>query len=364
MIDKSFVGGGQTNVRNLLQGLQQLDVDLHLSCRDGGPLVEWVRALGVPVHPVPFDKNFRPGPARAVARIVHEQRIDLVHAHGLVATFYCMLARILFGMRAPILYHQHGFHHRNYGAATVGLRKRIERWVCRRVECVIAASSDDRDLLIAGGYAPDEKIVILKYGIPEPIPTAEQTERVRAAIPFIGSAPLVGIVSRLHIQKGIDVFLRAVVRIHEAAPATRFAVVGTGEIEAEMHALKHSLGLDDVLVFTGTLPSIACHPFFDVAVMSSRWEGLPITLLEYMASRRAIVITRIPGCLEAVGPDAAAIVPVDDPEALAAAILRLLQDPALASKRGEAARRRFEASFTLPVVAAQYLDLYREVLAR
>lgn len=364
MIDKSFVGGGQTNLRNLLQGLQDFDVELQLCCRDGGPLVDWVRALGVPVHPVPFDKRFRPGPARAVARIVREQRIDLVHAHGLVATFYCLLARIVFGMRARLLYHQHGFHHRNYGAATVGLRKGIERWACHRVERVIAASADDRDLLIAGGYAPNEKIVILKYGIPEPMPTAEQTALVRAAIPFIGKAPLVGIVSRLHIQKGIEVFLRAVLRVRETAPATRFAVVGTGEIEAEMHALAHTLGLDDVLVFTGTLPSIACHPFFDVAVMSSRWEGLPITLLEYMASRRAIVITRIPGCLEAVGPDAAEIVPVDDPEALAAAILRLLQDPALARERSEAARRRFEASFTLPVVAAQYFDLYREVLAR
>lgn len=364
VIDKSFVGGGQTNLRNLLEGLQQLDVGLHLCCRDGGPLVEWVRALGVPVYPVPFDKNFRPGPARAVARVAREQRVDLVHAHGLVATFYCMLARIFFGMRVPLLYHQHGFHHRNYGPMTVWLRKAIERWVCRRVECVIAASSDDSDLLIAGGYARSERIAILKYGIPEPAPTAEQSALVRSRIPFVGSAPLVGIVSRLHIQKGIDVFLRAVVLIRAAAPEARFAVVGTGEIEAEMHALAHELGLDDVLVFTGTLPSVACHPFFDVAVMSSRWEGLPITLLEYMATRRAIVITRIPGCLEAVGPDEAEIVPVDDPEALAAAILRLLQDPALAQQRGEAARRRFEASFTLPVVAAQYRELYREVLAR
>ena len=364
VIDKSFVGGGQTNVRNLLEGLQKLGVELHLACRDGGPLVDWVRALGIPVHPVPFDKNFRPGPARAVARIASRERASLVHSHGLVATFYCVLARTFFGLHVPILYHQHGFHHRNYGPATVSLRKWAERWVCRRVERVIASSRDDREKLVAEGYATPERVLLLHNGIPEPIPTAEESALARAAIPFAGKAPIVGIVSRLHIQKGIDTFLRAAVRVHEAMPETRFVVVGSGEIEAEMHELARELGLGGVLVFTGSLPSRACYSFFDVAVMSSRWEGLPITLLEYMAARRPIAITEVGGCLEAVGPEQAEIVAVDDPEALADAILRLLRNPDLARRRADAARRRFEAAFTLPVIAGQYLDLYREVLAR
>jgi glycosyltransferase involved in cell wall biosynthesis len=363
VIDKSFVGGGQTNVRNLLEGLSGLGVELDLSCRAGGPLVERVRALGIPVHPVPFDKNFRPGPARAVARIAREKKSDLVHAHGLVATFYCVLARSFFRMRVPLLYHQHGFHHHNYGRTTVGLRIQAERWVCHRVDRVIASSREDRDEIVSGGYAPTERVPLLHNGIPEPVPTPEETARVRAALPFVGEKPIVGIMARLHIQKGVDTFLRATLRVREAAPEARFVVVGTGEIEAEMHALARELGLGDVLVFTGSLPSHAVHPFFDVAVMSSRWEGLPITLLEYMAMRRAIVITGVGGCLEAVGPDEAEIVPVDDPEALAAAILRLLQDRELARRRGAAARARFEASFQLPVIAAQYLNLYQEVLA-
>ncbi len=321
-----------------------------------------MRALGVPVHPVPFDKKFRPGPARAVARIAREQHIDLVHAHGLVATFYCVLARLFFGLRAPIVYSQHGFHHGNYGAATVGLRKWSERWACRRVARVVASSREDRDALVAGGYAPAGRVSLLHNGIPEPVADAEDTARVRAAIPFVGEAPIVGMVARLHIQKGVDTFLRAAARIREQAPQVRFVVVGSGEIEAELHALAHELRLDDVLVFTGSLPSRACHPLFDVAVLCSRWEGLPITLLECMALRRPLVVTAVGGILEAVGPDEAELVPVDDPAAVAAAVLRLLQDPGLARKRGEAARRRFERSFTLPVIANQYAQLYEEVL--
>lgn len=364
VIDKSFIGGGQVNVRNLLEGLSGLDVELHLACRDGGPLVGWVRALGIPVHPVAFDKNFRPGPARAVARIARSERIELIHAHGLVATFYCVLARTFFGLRAPLLYHQHGFHHRNYGAATVGLRKRAERWVCRRAERVIASSRDDRETLVTKGYAAPARVSLLHNGIPEPIATSDESARARAAIPFAGKAPVVGIVARLHLQKGIDTFLRAAARVQAAAPEVRFAVVGSGELEAEMRTLASQLGLDAALVFAGSLASRACHPLFDVAVLSSRWEGLPITLLEYMAARRPIAITAVGGCVEAVGPEEAELVPVDDPQALAEAILGLLRDPRLAQERAAAARRRFEAAFTLPVIAARYLGLYQEVLSR
>lgn len=362
VIDKSFVGGGQTNVRNLLEGLLACGVEPSLACRAGGPLVGWVEALGVRVHGVPFDKRFRPGPALAVARLARADGAALVHAHGLVATFYCVLARRFAGLRVPLLYHQHGFHHANYGAATIGLRKAAERFASRNVERVIASSEEDRDALVSGGYAPAERVPVLPNGIPEPVPSEAETAAVRAAVPGIGSAPTVGIVARLHPQKGIETFLDAAVRVRETLPAARFVVVGTGEIEAAIHARARSLPLGDALALPGSLPSRACHPFFDVAVLCSRWEGLPITLLEYMASRRPIVCTDLRGCVEALGPDAAEVVPVDDAPALAAAIVRLLCDPALAARRSAAARRRFEERFTLAGVAARYRALYEEVL--
>lgn len=365
VIDKSFVGGGQTNVRNLIEGLRGIGVDVELACRDGGPLVEWVRALGVTVHPVPFDKRFRPGPAREVARIVRERGIELVHGHGLVATFYVMLAKRLGLPKVPIVYQQHGFHHHNYGRASIGLRKAAERWVCRQAERVIASSREDRDALVAGGYATPERILVMHNGIPEPVPTPEESAQVRKALaPVLEKpGPIVGMIARLHIQKGIDTFLRAAVRVAEMVPEARFVIVGTGEIDAEMHALARSLPLGDRLLFTGSLPSRACHEHFDVVVMASRWEGMPIVLLEYMARRRAIVTTRVAGCLEAVGAEEAELVAVDDEDAISAAVVRLLRDPELARRRGEAARRRFESGFTLAGIARDYARLYQEVLA-
>lgn len=364
MIDKSFVGGGQFAVRNLVAGLQASGDEVHVACRTPGPLVDWIHALGAPVHSVPFDKRFRLGPAREIARLVRAHGFDLVHVHGLVAASYCVLARRLYGVRVPLIYQQHGFHHHNYGRATIGLRKLAERVVARQADRVIASTSSDVALLIAGGYARREHIVLLRNGVPEPTPTPEESARARAAIPSAGHAPIVGMVARIHPQKGIDAFLHAAVRLRALVPEARFALVGSGEIEPEMRALSHSLGLDDVLVWTGTLPARGCYPLFDVALMTSRWEGLPGTLVEYMAARRPIVLTAFPGVEEMVAPGEAEIVPADDTAAIADAVARLLRDPALRARRAEAARRRYETSYTLEAITPHYRALFREVLER
>ena len=363
VIDKSYLGGGQAAVRNLLLGARGSEVETHLSCRDGGPLVADARALGTPVHPVAFDKRFRPGPARAVARIVRREAIDVVHAHGLVAATYCTLARSLFGLKRPLLYHQHGFHDHNYGRWTLGARRAAERAVCSRADRVIPVSSADAERLEREGYATESQIELVYYGIPEPIALAKEVEEARHASGWVEGEPVVGLVGRLHVQKGIDVFLRALARVAKAVPAARFVIVGTGELEAKMHALSSELGLGPRLRWVGGRSGLPFLPLFDVAVLSSRWEGLPFVLLEYMAAGRAIVTTDVPGCLDAVTGDEAAIVPRDDPRAMAEAIVLLLGDRPLAEARARAARAAFEGRFSLAVMTRKFIEVYEELLA-
>ncbi len=360
VIDKSYLGGGQAAVRNLLMGARGSEVETHLSCRDGGPLVAAARALGTPVHPVAFDKRFRPGPARAVARMVRREGIDVVHAHGLVAAAYCTLARSFFGLKAPLLYHQHGFHDHNYGRSTIGLRRLAERAVCRRADRVIPVSSADAERLRQGGYAAERQIELVYYGIPEPTASAEEVEAARHDSGWREGEPIVGLVGRLHVQKGIDVFLRALAQVAKEAPKARFVIVGTGELEAQMHALSSELGLGPRLRWVGGRSGLPFLPLFDVAVLSSRWEGLPFVLLEYMAAKRAIVTTDVPGCLDAVGGEEAQIVPRDDPQAMAEAILLLLGDRTLAQARARAARAAFERQFSLAVMTRRFIEVYGE----
>ncbi|HPA51854.1 MAG TPA: glycosyltransferase family 4 protein [Thermoanaerobaculia bacterium] len=362
VIDKSFLGGGQTVVRHLLEGFRGTDVESLLACRDGGPLVEAARALGTRVHTIPFDKRFRPSAARRVADLVRSERVDVVHAHGLVAATTCWMARRLFGARVPLLYHQHGFHHHNYGPLTIGLRRAAEKAICRRVDRVIPVSSADLALLSSGGYAPRERLELVYYGIPEPRATAEEIEGARRAARLEPGRPVVGLVGRLHVQKGVDVFLAAAALVHEARPDAQIVVVGEGELETELHEQGRRLGLKDAVRWTGGRPSAPFMPLFSVAVLSSRWEGLPLVLLEYMARSLPIVTTDAEGCLDAVGETEARIVPRDDPRAMADAILGLLGDPVSAHRLGESARARFDGTFDIVTMTRRFESIYREVL--
>jgi glycosyltransferase involved in cell wall biosynthesis len=362
VIDKSFLGGGQTVVRNLVQGFRGSPIETAVACRDGGPLVEACRSLGAPVHPVPFDKRFRPGPARRLAAVAREEGAHVIHAHGLVATSYCMLARTLFALRTPLVYHMHGFHHHNYGRLSIRLRIEVERAVCRRVERVIASSRLDRQRLEEARYAPPERIRLVYYGIPENPAGPGQVEEARREARLRPGQPVLGAVARLHPQKGIDVLLHAVRRLRDEVPDLAVVVVGGGEIESSLHALARELGLTDTVRFMGGRSRFA--PFlrlFDVAVLPSRWEGLPIILLEYLAAGLPIVSTNVDGCPEVLGADHPELVPPEDVDALSAAILRLLRDPGLRSERSRAARARYLEAFALPVMIERFRDVYAEL---
>jgi len=360
VIDKSEFGGGQAAVRHLLESLARIGNENHLCCRAGGPLQDAARALGTPVHSVPFDKRFRPGPARAVARIVRENRADLVHAHGLVAAFYCVLAKRFFRLTRPILYHQHGFHHHNYGPLTIGPRKALERLVCRSVDRVIAVSRQDERDLVEGAYAPPHRIKMLHYGIPEPSANESKVEEARIDTSLNGG-PCVGLVGRLHPQKGIEVLLRAAPAIRTAVPDVRFVIVGSGPLESKLRALADELGLGESVVWAGERDAAPFLPLFHVAVVSSHWEGMPLTLLEYMAAGRTIVTTDLPGCTEAVG-STASIIPRNDPVALAESVIRLLGDREHAAQYQRAARERFVAEFSLERMGERFNSLYGELL--
>jgi glycosyltransferase involved in cell wall biosynthesis len=361
VIDTSLVGGGQTALGHMLAGLRGSGVLAELACADGGPLVDAARAAGAPFHPVAFDKRFLPDKALRVARIVRRSGIQLVHSHGLLATYYCTLARRAFGARVPLVYQQHGFHHHNHGRLTRRARMATERLLARDADRVLAASRADLERLERGGYAPRAHLRLLHYGLPTPDPSAEQLARAATHLEA-GDRPVVGLVARLHPQKGVDTFLRAAAIARRLHPRALFAVVGVGPLETEMRELATALGLDGSVRFAcGTTPGTAYMPAFAVGVVASRWEGLPLVLLEYMATARPVVATAVDGCLDAASPEEARLVPPDDPPAMAEAIVALLADPAEARRRGAAARARFERDFSLGSMVERLRAVYGEL---
>jgi rhamnosyl/mannosyltransferase len=184
--------------------------------------------------------------------------------------------------------------------------------------------------------------------------------------PTRGSRPLLVSVGRLRYYKGLDVAIRAM----RGVDAT-LLIVGSGPMAAEWTNLVRRLGLSDRVVFAGEVPDAELPAYFhaaDIYVSSAshRSEAFGISLLEAMACGKPLVSTELGTGTSFVNRhgETGLVVPANDPERLADAILRLLASPGERERMGRAGRARVEAEFTLAIMADRIDAIYEDVLSR
>jgi len=176
--------------------------------------------------------------------------------------------------------------------------------------------------------------------------------------------PTVVFVGRLLQIKGVDVLLTAFARLRERLPAARLCVIGEGELRGALEARVAGLGIADGVTFTGELDAIALREQLARAslfVLPSHSEGLPMALLEAMAAGLPAVASAVGGIPEVLTPECGRLVAPGDPEALADALMALLQAPEREAM-GEAARQR-AAAFSSSAADASYERLFLELRA-
>ena len=196
--------------------------------------------------------------------------------------------------------------------------------------------------------------------------SAARTARARAVLGAADADRLILAVARHEYPKGLDVLLRAFPAVRARLPAARLLVAGgEGNQTAALQALAGELHLDEALRFLGARTDVAdllCAA--DVFVLPTRREGFPGAVLEAMALEAPIVASAIPAVAEAVtGGEHGLLVPPDDPEALAGAIIAVLESPAVARERALAARARFRDCFTIDRAADGMLRFYEAALS-
>jgi glycosyltransferase involved in cell wall biosynthesis len=206
---------------------------------------------------------------------------------------------------------------------------------------------------------------VIPYGVPAPREvTADEAAAFRARCGVPAAASLVLLVGRLDTQKDPVTAIRAmaeVVATHDA----RLVLLGRGPLETELRAVAAAT-LGRNAVFAGFMadpgPAFAAA---DLVVLSSKWEGLGLVLVEAAQHGRAVVATNVGGVPEAVADGTTGLlVPPGDPPAFAAAISRLLDDAALRTRLGEAARAHAGKRFSVERYAKNVEDVYDRALRR
>ena len=347
--------GGQNQVLVTVLGLRALGHRTALVAHPSGELRRRAEE-GLDFFPLAPRTEMDLAAAWRLSRILKQLRPDVVHAHdphGVAMSAIALSMSTLPTQPRLIASRRVDFHLRNSA---------LSRWKYRQVDCFICASEAIRTMLVGDGIAR-RRTVTVHEGIDLARVKAAPRAELHKELWLPHDAPLVGNVAALVPHKGQKYLIDAAARLLREAPDTRVIIAGEGELrESLAHQIKHH-HLEKHVILAGFRPDVlSVHKAFDVFVMSSVTEGLGTSLLDAMACARPVIATRVGGIPEVVvDGETGLLVPPRDPEALAAAIVRLVKDRNLRAKMGDAGLARVHSAFSAEQMVKNTLRVYQRV---
>lgn len=281
--------------------------------------------------------RFDPSTLTALLKVIDRHHSDILHLHGYGATTFGRMAGAM--RRLPVVLHEHA----NL-TDTPWFQKVADRLLAPATDLAIAVSKSTADFVIDARQMPAERVKIVYLGVPlEEFSRPRSHDELAQARREIGvrdGETAVGTVTRLHESKGNAYLVDAAALVLKERPNARFFLVGEGPLRPDLEAQAAALGLGDRFVFHGFARDVAAVvSAFDMTVFPSLWEGTPLTVFEALAMGKPIVATDADGLLDVLTDQRdALIVPKRDAAALARAIIRLADDPALRESLGGEAR--------------------------
>ncbi len=292
---------------------------------------------------------------RGLIQVLERRKVDLVHSHEFTMAFYgAAAARWL---RKPHVITMHG----GQRVLSHWRRRLAFRWALRRSRAAATVSEATRRLFLDVLRLPPGAMAVVHNGIVPP-PSGDPAA-LRRELGLSEGEILIVSVGNLYPVKGHAVLLEALTLLAGRAylPAWRMALAGRGRETERLKrfAVEHRLDRVHFLGHRADVPDILAAT--DIWVMPSLSEGLPLALLEAMFAGKAIVASAVGGIPEVIVSERdGLLVPPRDPEALAAALERLIASAALRSALGKAARERAAEGFSVAHMADDYERLYAE----
>jgi glycosyltransferase involved in cell wall biosynthesis len=290
-------------------------------------------------------------------RIVKSRSIDIVHSHDLSSFIHTAISKLFFN---PARY-AHTFHFGNYPHRPKKYLL-IEKLLWRIPQKLVAVGEQQRQAIIKTFRIPDKRLEMLWNGVDNK--QYVKSGKYQKYAKHDGKI-IIGSLSTLIEQKGVDTLLRAVAMLENTEHDFTLLIVGEGPLRKKLEQIAKDLCIEDMVHFVGWVKdaSSTVLPLFDVFVQSSLWEAMSVVILEAMAARKPIIATRV-GENEVVliDEETGLLVPAGNEKSLAVAIRRLLDDPDLRNKLGCAAQHRYETEFTGLAMAKRYEALYESML--
>ena len=354
------IGGAEAVALNLARSMDR-DAFHPMACSlsGPGPMEERFRAHDIETASLTraktcFGKDL--GLPLRLAGLLRRMRVDILHCHNRFPTLCGATAGWIAGLKAVVSTRHSISMKRKPGQSWLQ-----ERAVAPLVAQYIAVSENVLERAVATGRMKRGKAGVIYNGVDtdvyHPAPTDEQ--------PSAG-AVTVGSVARLSEEKCLSDLIEAIGQLARAGANLKLHLVGDGPMRKELEEQTLAAGLDDRVRLLGAREDVPdLLRTFDIFVLSSRHEGLPLTVIEAMATGLPVVATRV-GSLHELIEDGrnGLLVPPQDPAALSEAIRRLVLDADFRTRMGREGRAMAEERFSLPVAAREHEALYLRLLGK
>lgn len=362
IIDSLDLGGAQVVLENLIRHGDHDQFEFEAATMHGrGVYWDRLAALGVPLHSLSFHHKV-PLYVPRLAWLCLTRRYDVVHTHLLAANVIAKPVATFSGVRVRINHDHCNDKLTDPRWWALG----ADRITNRLSTHVIAVSESTRAFVVENEGVPAARATTVHNGIDleKFCPRPEQRTAARARWNLPADAFVVAGIGRLTFQKNFPLFLEIAAQIVRTHPQAVFVLVGTGEDDAALRAQAEQLGLGDRIRFLGYVGDMpALWPAIDCLLLTSRYEGLPITILEAMACRVPIVASNLDGMREILRDgENADLVPPGEPAPYVERLARLIDQPALASAHAEAALATVRAGYSAESMARAVERIYLRYL--
>jgi len=362
-IRQGLIGGGETHVLELVSKMdKEVFQPLVLSFTDGA-MVDSLKSLGIPVYVINSEKAFDWTVWKKVKKLIIDEQIDLVHAHGTRANSNVFWAATT--LKIPLLYTVHGWSfHPDQTFLKRRLRELSEKFLTSKATTTICVSQSNQSDGV--NRFSMKRSTIINNGIDtEKFNPNGVFKNIRQEYGIQSNKTLIGFFVRMTLQKDPLTVIRAMKLISEQTKDIVLLMVGEGDLKSEAVALAKNLNLTkETLIFDNFRQDVPdlLHAI-DIYCLPSLWEGLPIGLLEAMAMKKVVIASPIDGTKEAIIDGINGIhVPVGKPQKLADAILSIHKNKELQKKLSENAIKTIYKKFTLNEMVKNIENQYKLTL--
>lgn len=323
-------------------------------------MVREAESGGVETRVFHCDARFSLRVMRELRGWIREREIDLVHSHGYKSNFYALGTT---RRKLPLVATNHNWLKHHWRLVAYSL---IDKWLIRYFDAIIAVSGLIRDEMIAAGI-PGDKISVIDNGVDvEDIARQVHPSSAGKMTSECGSTKIVGAIGSLKEEKGFRFLLEAAFHVTAGVGDVKFLIVGDGPLREELERMASSRAAEGSIVFTGYRNDVySLLGTFDLFVLPSLKEGLPMVLLEAMAAGIPVIATRV-GAVPRVISDGVngLLISPGDIDELRKAIERVLGDSSLAASMATRGLATVQDHYSSESMFSRYHEVYLDVLRR